>query len=926
MVGKNKILLSLVLILCSVCGANAQMLCPFNLGFENGCEGSNTFGWTLGFTAIDSGYKAITTEEYHTKGLASAKIFTDKKTKLSDGVASFYQRIDGRFYRNKKVRFAADVMLDTIINQATMSSNINNDIYKYAAAECQLFINAKDKYGRTIVQALSNKIFLRGWNLNINTNELNVPDNTIEITFGMTFDDTINIWLDNCQLILNTNNTKDYDYDYSNEPLSKIEEMFLNAFANIAGVIQYFHPSKNSIEVDWNKVYYESVLYAKQLNNFAETLSTTSLQIKDSLYKFLYPLCPVLEMYFNNEPIEAQIFKNEIHTDYDSTQFLLAFLNNATMQREVVNINGTIINYPARVMQYVSIASKWKQINITAEVKIPNCRFRNEIKMYLRYENAEGNVIAFSDIKTIDNTNGEWIKIEVNDSIYKDVTKALIIFEFKGTEHVLIDNVCANAIEVQNSIQNVILKNPSFEKELSFDLNNWLIDNTTLNYGYKIAYNNNDATQGNNSLVIYYDDNSIDFYPADTAIARFSVNIDTNQVVCEIPMYVPAKTDTLFTDSTSSIIYHTEPNVSSILETELNDLNLNWQDRTSRISNAIKLYNYVLHFTDITPQLNLNDFALCNTKKQYLTLLLKLLDDKNKRNKVWSSLDQDIDYHLPFTTDTHNNHTYIHNVLNSARPYLSEGMQIVGNPPSPTGKLNNRANFKVIDTTGDTTEMTYFYNTLPSAFNNKELYGWSKINDSIIYIDLCYYKDKEINDAFDELKKYKHWILDLRGDALCTELFISLYSDSVYKSSGRLIPSITAPFKLGMSGEPKYQFIPPSKSKHIEGKVVFLINGNSYGNSELIAASVKTQRKLYNQAGKGILIGQKTQGSMISGKGFRLDDDIFISVGVVYGYYPDGRPILNNSIEPDIEANYTPTNKYTDYILETAINYIASEK
>jgi hypothetical protein len=33
---------------------------------------------------------------------------------------------------------------------------------------------------------------------------------------------------------------------------------------------------------------------------------------------------------------------------------------------------------------------------------------------------------------------------------------------------------------------------------------------------------------------------------------------------------------------------------------------------------------------------------------------------------------------------------------------------------------------------------------------------WAAINDSILYIDLTAYNDKEINNAFDSLEQYKH--------------------------------------------------------------------------------------------------------------------------------------------------------------------------
>ena len=951
MLNKNNFIAVLILVFSCVTISKAQLLCPLNMGFENGHEGTEIYGWTLGHQSKDNGYKAIITEQYSTQGLASAKIYTDNEKKV-DFTATFFQKIDAEFYINKKVRFSADVLLETIIDKMLTTDISDFDRYKYFEEPCYIFINAKERLGRTIAQGTSEKISLIGWNLG-QFAEVVIPPHAVEITYGISFSDTSTLYLDNCNLEIISN---DENYYTPSSPLTNVEKLFLTAFTNVAGAIQYFHPSKNSIEANWEDVYFAGVNKAKTLNKELEKIKnndTLLKRISNAVKDFFVPFCPEIKIdYAKNRPsVMPQLIKhNKI---FDNNKYLLTYIHygipthkklinqygSRSQETTIINLNGQIKNSPGHLMQYITISNGFKpdtakKINLSAFVKLTNPypKYNNTIKMYLRYENEMGEFIDFSQVKEFNKVSDDWIKLELEENITEKTTKILVIFEFQGYGGVFIDDVECFTLDADNEITNILLKNSGFELPIPFNQDNWLTTNETFTAGYKISYSEIIKRTGNRAIIIHCDEEVPYFISNDFAMINFdALVLDNGTINCSMPIYVEATAMETINDTLKINNYQTVPyaNMPKLVTGKNDNFTMDFRDRDSRLVAAMFLHNYNNHFIeniDTITQYNfpLEEFAICNSKEQYIELIYNVIG-REKRNKVWSSQSPDILYSLPFQVDTYNNELYISEVLEKSKSEtkIYEGLKInkinkkhwkeyADKDHFLLGQLNDKIEIEV---EGNNLPITFSYNILPSYFPQKTIRGWHIINDSILYIDLRHYTDKEINDAFDSLKRFKHWILDLRGDVRMSNLFVSLYADSIYSGSGVLTSFNSAPFKTILQGEPNLNFIPPSKTKQIDGKVVFLINNNTFGYGELLAATIKSQ-------GKGILIGQPTQGAAISAKGFRLDSDIFVSIRDGYGFTPAGTSIYGNPILPDIPANYKPINKITDYILDEAINYI----
>ena len=190
------------------------------------------------------------------------------------------------------------------------------------------------------------------------------------------------------------------------------------------------------------------------------------------------------------------------------------------------------------------------------------------------------------------------------------------------------------------------------------------------------------------------------------------------------------------------------------------------------------------------------------------------------------------------------------------------------------------------------------------------------INDSIIYIDLTMHDDKVIDNAFDSLSKYNKWILDLRGEVQTSELFLSLIYDNFFSSSQICTPYFTMPEKKLMSYHKESSIFYPAETKRLKGDFIFLIDWRTFGSGESFASTVKEYKI-------GKLIGDKTQGSLLSGVPIRLNSDFNVSLGTVYGYSPSGKSFLNSPISPDIAIEFIPESLNYDPALEEAINILS---
>jgi hypothetical protein len=387
-------------------------------------------------------------------------------------------------------------------------------------------------------------------------------------------------------------------------------------------------------------------------------------------------------------------------------------------------------------------------------------RYKNTAKMYIRFEDEMGNFVGFSEVKEINVPSDDWLKLELDVNIVEETTKMLIIFEFQGYGAMFIDDVECFTYNNKNvsDRKKMVLKNPGFELPLEFDVNNWLTTNETFDLGYRISYSDMIKHSGRQSVVIYTPDYPPFFISPDSSMINFDVLVLENGTInCSVPIYVEATTSETIIDSIRTLIYQTEPHIEPPkLETGKNkNFSMNWNDRDSRLANAMFLYNCVNHFYDIFSEVDLEEFAICDSKERYIELLHKIIG-KEKRNRVWDATSGEIRYSLPFQAEIYNDSLYIKDVLEAAKGDVNEGYRITKiegkdwkeflidtNVSSReinsllkenflSGKLQELRRFSMMTDRENSTG--YFYNALPANFPFKAIYGWGIINDSIVYI------------------------------------------------------------------------------------------------------------------------------------------------------------------------------------------------
>ena len=193
------------------------------------------------------------------------------------------------------------------------------------------------------------------------------------------------------------------------------------------------------------------------------------------------------------------------------------------------------------------------------------------------------------------------------------------------------------------------------------------------------------------------------------------------------------------------------------------------------------------------------------------------------------------------------------------------------------------------------------------------------LDHNIGYVDIAVIKARHIQDMIEALKDTKAIVFDLRGypnddtrkqisDFLNSEeKTFSIYTEPYLKYPGKY--KWTEGIKAGFENKDYYK-----------GKVILLVNEDTYSQSEWMVMSFKT-------ASNTTIVGSQTAGT----DGNAIDIDFrkfhtrYTGIGV---YYPDRRPTQRIGIVPDIEVKSTikGIQEGRDEVLERALVFIETGK
>ena len=975
---KAKKIITVIIAIITSQAAVAQITSPYNLGFEEGYDGSPVFGWALGRNATENKFVAKTTNQSPYEGAFCAKIINTEKNMLENN-ASFYQRIDASFYVGKRIIFSMYVKIQEVESQLLTRPMSEFEMYATGIQKLpQLFMNARNRRGDVLAGSRSLDIGKKGWNQY--TVELEIPRGTTELRFGISFSDTTDIFIDAGSFEIISDDSLHYE---APKPLSFVELMYLLPFANLSGGIQFFHPSKTAAEANWNNVLLTGITQSQKIEKKYNEKKMNSAQIntviKDSLKTFWTKFAP--QIIISNNKIQQKSF-NDKNFSTEKYNHLFAWQHTGVPTNvmparvsgtRLVDLRGSLKAADAVAVQYLNLReAKNKELAISVQAKVQKFHKGATASISFRFENEMGEFISF--LKTDSIVSEEWQEYTVQGVVPDDATSGLIILSFRGYGRAFFDDVKAMYRDGDYA-QMLTIHNPSFEYKLDFNNSNWMTTNETSANGYQLGYSETEKYIGRQSLMIYTDSLALPVFPEENEnfysedinsilqnkniknLFEDSKNISPVELFTAYPVLVPGEYfEVRIPDSTGEmqtfLDYRTHPISANFqYETGKNEnFTLSWKDRNSRLVMMIQIYNLLKNFglTEINKNdldsafvVALKDAAISENKVQFRTAIQNFLDVANdNRARVWFDNDDSYTYSLPFNIELVDNKLFIHQVEKNVNNIFA-GDEIVGINgkdlneyfdgllPSDApqwkkvrevlllklGAKDSKINLTVKQKKGNIFTQDFIRagvnKRTPRAIDPYEI-----INDSILYLDLTYYNDKEINAAFEPLSEYKKFIFDLRGEVSVSEFFLSLLYEDFFQSSITCVPFNTKPAKQLMSCQPVYSFFYPAKTKRFEGEFVFLIDWRTYGNGEAFASVVR-------DFGIGKLIGGETQGALLIGVPFRLDLDFTISLGTMYGFSPAGMPFLNLPIAPDIKVGKDINNLETDTILQKAIEILS---
>lgn len=253
----------------------------------------------------------------------------------------------------------------------------------------------------------------------------------------------------------------------------------------------------------------------------------------------------------------------------------------------------------------------------------------------------------------------------------------------------------------------------------------------------------------------------------------------------------------------------------------------------------------------------------------------------------------------------------------SASNYPTQ-LMIIANELLRTNNSTSKIEFvrnKVLKTKEIKTYEIYQLQIDPYIFEkNDSIYNFT--NQNIGYIYMASLKNKSAADLFNDFKKTKGLIIDLRcypSSFMVFSLGSYFMPDSiefVKFSYGSIVHpglfTITHTLKVGMKN-----------SDYYKGKIVILINERTQSQAEYTTMA-------YRVAPKAIVIGSTTAGADGNVSEFYLPGGICTRISGLGVYYPDGRETQRVGIVPDIEIRPTikGIKENRDELIEKAIEII----
>ena len=855
-----------VFFLFAFANAQSQMYHPVNTDFESGLTGSVPLGWIINKQSIDNGYSFKIDTEHYYSGLKSGLLQLEDKSILQSDTTQqevssrVEQLIDASVYKGKEVILSA--MIKTSISENSSRVYLWLDSRNTSLNAGQMFFSEENLIKSSEWKKYSIKCY--------------IDPRVSYIQYGISLLGDGKVWIDDLDISIVSEDMANF-----NSPPQKLETAEtsrLVALADILGAVRYYYPSFELYKKNWDKLALNAVDLVLTSNN--------SKELSSKLNEIFKPIAPAIQIYTTksrkpkiiklkpSNALENQVYY-QFHAGPDIGE-MSQFYN------DTKNLYTTLKSGTAQVKQTISCDGlKGKKINIEAFAKVKS--YSPAAKIRLRSKIAYGEDSVLPTISEASSSK-KWHKITLSTDVPKDAEYLVIIFEFFGDGIAWIDNVKMNIVESDKQIA-VKVQNHDFEMTtLNKTPVSWKLEEDSKKLGYKLLADNSIKKNGSSSLKIFSDKSDFINVPKIGEIYK-------KQSAAGISFTMP-----LTTYVTDKGIYPpTDPSLNTI-SIKPKDFILSSEDRSSRLATTILLWNVHRHFSIDNIKNNrwnkiltiaLQDAALASNRQEFIDALNKMICSlPDSQARVWDSKTKHL-YSLPFDWEYTNKKLIVtassdekikhgdiikeidgktvEEQIKFNSNYINTNNQLAKINAALSriqlGEKNSTVSIKYLRSDNNQSiEHDFSRDQHPSIFDSKPRERFEQINDSVFYVNLTQMND-DILKKFVLKFRYAHAIIfDLRSYSRVSPEFLGLFRDKAFQAMPKEMAIRNKPFRLDEDGQ-LFEKTILAKNPRIKSKIYFLINENTIGKAEEIAALVKYYKL-------GTLIGRKTAGDISSVHGF----------------------------------------------------------
>jgi C-terminal processing protease CtpA/Prc len=882
-----------IFFLLSLTARGQVILHTINLDFEDGSPGNSAFGWYIPGYAEHSGYYGYLTDIEPAEGRLSYELVRDSI--LEDHVApygSVMQSVEAEPYLGKRVLLRAAIKAEITSDSGSAHLWIrehlihDQDGHFDMMEDSPIVVNFWDHYEI----------------------EAEISPYAKQINFGLVLIGTGRAWIDDVSLTILE------DESEITPPMALSEQSLRNlkAFADIYGHIRYFYAGMEARKIDWTEFALDGVRYIENAKDDSELL--------EKLNELFMPIAPALTI---NDKTANRKFNNKPENALDN--IALGWMHKGPpiakgseyLYSKVVNVLMPIRESEGVALQVINAKDiKGKSIEIDVAVKADVVEPFSHAQIWLRADNEQGQILKAATSAENPIKSNKWQRYQLAQDIPENTSVIQVGLVLAGDGKCYFDDAKINVIENGQKAFEIPLRNGDFEDPtVKRAVPQWRIVPKSQEAGYEAYSTNKESFEGNQSLIIESDKNTLVTFPKVGQMYDFTAG---DIFKCSYPL-------NLYVDSVTTL-----PHPEAMPKEISNNGDYSTDDRYSRLATVVLLGNIYHHFNLFSDQKKLDaaikkalsKAAQNRNKEDFLVTLQQLtacLNDGQAR--CWHP-DLTQKYELPFAWVKIGKEIIITKVDDKIEKEIKPGTIV--------NKLNGKAIASVLDSvktlisgsterwkdiralallrSGINSESMIINCKLPNGKTlekkiKKERYvanlsdtrppKFDIIDSGYFYVDLTRLDDEDFKKNFKPLVGAKGIVFDVRGEMLSTEHILGFFIDRPVRSCKWHLPVYTMPDKKMISNNIITNDIVP-KPYLEECKTVFLANERTIGYGEAMLALVDK----YNI---GEIIGARTAGTAGEHTVFRLPGNYYVSMTVIEVIKPDGKEIHKEGIKPTIE-------------------------